>query len=80
MSYLLSHPSADSDFTAENYGKIWSVDHVTPLAAFNLADIKQQRIAFHHTNCQPMRITENISKGSLFNGTRHRHSVQCNNG
>src|SRR4029077_17964672 len=41
----------------ENYGKKvgdWNVDHIVPLALFDLSKSEHQRIAFHFSNCQPM--------------------------
>jgi hypothetical protein len=72
--YLLNHPTAKRlGFTMENYGTIWHVDHIKPLASFNLESEFQQRQAFNYKNCRPMLATENMSKGSLWCGTRHSH-------
>ena len=73
MEYLLNHEKNTGEFTAENYGTVWHVDHIRPLASFDLVSEPEQAKAFHYTNCQPMLASENISKGSLFNGMRHKH-------
>ena len=73
MNYLLSHKNNNGEFTAENYGKVWHVDHIRPLASFDLTKESEQYKAFNYTNCQPMKASENISKGSLYNGVRHKH-------
>lgn len=73
MAYLLSHPSSRPAFTAENYGAVWHCDHVRPLASFDLTDETQAEAAFHYTNLQPMAAKENLSKGSLLEGERHRY-------
>jgi hypothetical protein len=75
MVYLLRHPAnCDGTFTAANYGKEWSIDHVLPLAYFDLTLESEQRKAFHFSNCQPMGTRENMAKGSLLHGVRHRHA------
>jgi hypothetical protein len=75
MVYLLSHPAnIDGRFTAANYGKEWSIDHIVPLAYFDLTSNSEQKKAFHFSNCQPLGIRENMAKGSSFNGVRHRHT------
>lgn len=40
----------------ETWGKNWHLDHVKPLASFDLADSDQLREACHHTNLQPLLI------------------------
>jgi len=58
--------------TWENYGKVWHIDHIKPLAAFDLTDREQFLQAVNYKNLQPLRIEENGSKGSLYNGTRYK--------
>jgi hypothetical protein len=53
----------DANMSWSNYGSYWSVDHIKPLAGFDLTDGEQQKIAFHYTNCQPLEKIENIRKG-----------------
>jgi len=49
----------------DNYGRdSWHVDHVIPLAAFDLTDQYQFKLACHYTNLQPLWAAENHSKGS----------------
>ena len=40
------------------------IDHMMPLASFDLTKPEEQRKACHYTNLQPMLPSENLSKGS----------------
>ena len=44
----------------------WHIDHIRPIASFNLADPVQQRICFHYTNLQPLWARDNLAKGAKF--------------
>lgn len=42
----------------------WHIDHVKPLASYNLFDESEQVKAFHWTNLQPLWKLDNLSKGA----------------
>lgn len=51
--------------TWENHGE-WELDHIKPLALFNLTNIEEQKIAFHFTNFQPLWKSDNRSKRDYY--------------
>jgi hypothetical protein len=56
-------------------GMDWSnvhLDHKRPLASFDLSDPEQVREAMRWDNFQPLWPSDNLSKGSLHDGQRHR--------
>lgn len=40
----------------------WHVDHIRPIASFDLTDPKQQAECFHYTNLQPLWMKDNLMK------------------
>ncbi len=64
----------EAGMTMSNYGRgkyCWSIDHIVPLACFNLEDEEDVKRAFHWSNCRPMWVSENASKGSTYNGKKY---------
>ena len=52
------------DMSWDNYGRNgWHIDHITPLASFDLSDGEQFSKACHYTNLQPLWAEDNIRKG-----------------
>lgn len=56
----------DAGMSWSNYGNgtgKWSIDHIRPLASFDLSARKNQLVAFNYLNCQPLWSLENSRKG-----------------
>jgi len=51
--------------TWENMSK-WHIDHIRPLASFDLSDEQQQKLSFHYTNQQPLWAIDNLRKGAKY--------------
>jgi hypothetical protein len=56
----------DSNMTWENQGVYWHIDHIRPIASFDLTDEEQLYQCFHYTNTQPMEKTENRLKSDKY--------------
>ena len=54
----------DQNYTLENRGKSWHIDHVIPLSRFDLDDEEQQLIAFNWRNTMPLDAKENLKKNN----------------
>ena len=49
--------------THDNYGE-WHIDHIKPIASFDLSNPKEAEECFHYTNLQPLWAEDNLKKGS----------------
>lgn len=51
----------------DNYGlKTWHIDHIKPLAKFDLTKEEQVKKACHYTNLQPLWAKENLTKNAKY--------------
>lgn len=53
-----------SDFSWDNYGEYWHIEHVLPCASFDLTKKNEQQKCFHWSNLKPLEATKNCSKGN----------------
>lgn len=52
--------------TWKNWGRVWHLDHIIPIAAFDLRDARQRRTCFRYSNLQPLFKRHNLAKGDKF--------------
>ena len=53
-----------SDFTLDNYGQVWHIDHVIPLSHFDFENEQDRLVAFNWRNTMPLLAKENLSKNN----------------
>ena len=51
-----------ANYTIENHGEVWELDHVVPIATFDLSDESTQLICFNWRNTMPLCKKANNSK------------------
>jgi hypothetical protein len=52
----------DKSMSWANFGTVWQIDHILPLASFDMTNSTDVNICFHWTNLQPLACKENRSK------------------
>ena len=52
----------DGKMTWENQGSYWHIDHIKPIASYDLNKEDELIACFHYTNTQPLEALENILK------------------
>ena len=50
--------------TFENFGKIWSLDHIVPVDLFDILNLDEKRLCYNYLNIMPMFVNDNRLKGA----------------
>ena len=50
--------------TIDNFGKIWSLDHIVPVELFDFENINDLELCYNFINIMPMFINDNRLKGA----------------
>jgi hypothetical protein len=58
-----------------NYGEVWQIDHIKPLALFDLRDVEQQKLAFNFRNCRPLDKLTNIRLGCKLRKYENKYKI-----
>uniref|UniRef100_A0A6C0DPB4 Uncharacterized protein n=1 Tax=viral metagenome TaxID=1070528 RepID=A0A6C0DPB4_9ZZZZ len=61
LQWILTY---DANYTLDNHGTVWHIDHVIPVSRFNLENVDEQMIAFNWRNTMPLSARENLVKNS----------------
>lgn len=64
QDYILS--KCPPEWTTENYGKVWVLDHIVPISRFDFTDSRQVAKCCHYSNWQPLSKIDNLIKGNTF--------------
>jgi len=62
--YLRWISDNSNNYTLDNHGSVWHIDHVIPLSKFDLEDPSQQLIAFNWRNTMALEKHANLAKNN----------------
>lgn len=64
ISEFISHieKQFSGEMSWENHGKLWHLDHIIPVNAFNFSDESDLFVCFNYKNYRPLLAIENIKK------------------
>jgi hypothetical protein len=58
-SYIKDQFPPDSNWTLEDRGTLWEIDHIVSLTSFDLADPDEFAKAVHYSNLRPLEKSKN---------------------
>ena len=50
--------------TKENFGSVWSLDHIVPVDLFDFNNIDELKLCYNYNNIMPMFLNDNRLKGA----------------
>ena len=54
----------NNNYSLDNHGKEWHIDHVIPISKFNLDNVQEQYLAFNWRNTMPLSCKDNLAKNN----------------
>lgn len=73
QDYILS--KCPPEFTMDNFGSVWCIDHIVPVSRFDFTDPRQVAKCCHYSNFQPLSTEDNAQKGDSFELVRRNMFV-----
>jgi len=67
------------EWTWENYGKVWHIDHIIPCAAFDFRKPDQLKWCWNYKNLRPLDAKENLSKSDMLPNGDYTTNLKRNN-
>lgn len=66
--------------TKDNFGKVWSLDHIVPVDVFDFDDEEDLKLCYNFNNIMPMFMNDNRAKGASihFSLEKLRHMAHTN--
>lgn len=72
FDYIMSY---NSNYTIDNYGTTWHIDHVIPISKFDMCDDSETKIAFNWRNTMPLDKTNNLKKNNSIDIQQIKHHL-----
>lgn len=62
----------DNEMNWNNYGRIWEIDNIKPIASFNINSYEDKdfKKCWSLNNLRPLSLYENRSRGAIFGNNR----------
>ena len=72
LQWILTY---DENYTLDNRGTVWHIDHVIPISRFNLDNTDEQLLAFNWRNTMPLLAKDNLAKNNKIIPSQIEHHL-----